>query len=40
MEPVPIPKPHYEAPEVNVFELTTGGCILQASRNDYEPITW
>jgi len=40
MEPAPISKQHYEAPEVMIFELTTDNCVLQASRNDYEPITW
>lgn len=36
----PVTKQTYVAPEVIIFELSPEGCILQASRNDYEPITW
>jgi hypothetical protein len=30
----------YEAPAVEIVEVKTDGCILQASRTDYPPVTW
>lgn len=30
----------YEAPTVEVVEIKSESCILQASRTDYTPVTW
>ena len=30
----------YEAPAVEVVEIKSESCILQASRTDYSPVTW
>lgn len=30
----------YEAPAVEVVEVKSESCILQASRTDYSPVTW
>ena len=30
----------YEAPAIEVVEVKTESCILQASRTDYPPIPW
>ena len=33
-------KNSYEAPITLVVEVTTEGCILQASQEQYNPVNW
>ena len=33
-------KERYEAPATEVVELKTEGCILQASKDPYDPTPW